>query len=101
MPMMRACPRCGVKRLVGGKSGPERICLACYRAAGLSGRGKRAPMPEQQWKAAHAIDKQALAPRESWWAVPAARFAENYAKELPRLMAIGPDLPKQNSMLLD
>lgn len=95
--MMRACPRCGVKRLVGGRASLDRLCLACYRAEGFIGRGKRRPMPDQQWKAAHRHDKQALIPQRSWWAVPESEFAESYARELPRLRAIGGDAKQMSA----
>ena len=59
------------------------------------GSTKRKPMPEQQWKATHLVDRDAHKPKSSWWAVNSREeFKANLEAEMHRLRIIGATVPK-------
>jgi len=89
------CPSCGKKRLVSGVEHPERrLCWDCYLAKLGNGQGKRPkPQSDQQFKATHAVDKNALQPKCSWWAE--RDFDAAFQRERPRLLAIGANVPNR------
>jgi hypothetical protein len=67
------CPRCGVKRNVGGNAPPDRVCWDCH----IKGEGR--PSPKQPgkgkayaWRSQHQseslADRERRYPKSSWWA---------------------------------
>jgi hypothetical protein len=69
------------------------VCFQCYKADPNKGRWKDRPAPHQQFQSARRQDVQALAPRSSWWITPRASWGEAIAEQLPRLHAIGAEVP--------
>lgn len=72
-------------------SGPDRTCQKCWgdklRAKGRS--------ESQEFVTEHASDRETRNPSRSWWATTTdAEFCANFRTELPRLLAIGAQVPK-------
>lgn len=60
MPRMRACPKCGVKRLIGGKSPDARLCLDCYRGSLRSRTSQK-----QQYRCSNNCGRKVSGPKRT------------------------------------
>lgn len=117
------CSSCGRPRKAGGKT-KLGVCRLCRHQAVLAmapEKRKRGPYqkrverprgwalsvrarpnhPTPQWVSQHVKDKRAMHPTSSWWIVPRSHWSRAIAEQMPRLQAIGAEVPRTQMGVAD